>query len=94
MPKCKQDYQPLIVESYMPVSTAGRHGTVHIRPIAGQIFPQDLFVECNKSLSRDYPVGTRFKLCAKLTNRQGGVEFLYSYFGWKVEVVSKPNKSI
>ncbi len=94
MPKCKQDYQPIIVESFKPKSTAGRHGAIHIRPIAGQIgFSQDLFVECSKSLSSDYPVGTKFRICAKLSKREDGIDFVYSYFGWKAEVVSKPGKS-
>jgi hypothetical protein len=47
-------------------------------------------VECSKSLSRDFPVGTRFKIRAKLTDREDGGEFLYSYFGWEPEVLSKP----
>ena len=37
-----------------------------------------------------HPVGTRFRLRVKLTDRQSGGEFLYSYFGWPVEVVERP----
>ena len=43
-------------------------------------------VECSKSLSRDYPVGTKFRIKAKLTDKEEGGEFLYSYFEWKFEV--------
>ena len=93
MPNCKTGYQSIIVESFKPKSTAGRHGAVHIRAVAGQGFSQDLFVECNKSLSRDYDPGTRFRICAKLSQREDGAEYIYSYFGWKAEVVSKPSKS-
>ena len=71
----------------MPASTSGRHGVVHIRPVAGQkMFPQHLFVECSRSLVRNYPVGTKFRIKAKLTDMQGK-EFIYSYFGWKFEVI-------
>jgi hypothetical protein len=46
-------------------------------------------VECSKSLSSAFPVGTQFKIKAKLTDREDGGEFLYSYFGWKPEVFGK-----
>jgi hypothetical protein len=77
----------IIVESYEPASTSGLHGPVHIRPVPGQIFPTTLQVECSKTMVRDFPVGTKFRIKAKLTDREGGCEFLYTYFGWPYEVV-------
>ena len=46
-------------------------------------------IQCSKDLvnPRIHPVGTRFRLRVKLTDWQGGGEFLHSYFGWPVEVV-------
>lgn len=92
MAKRKEPYQYVIVESYEPASTAGLHGSVHIRPIDGQCFPTHLRVECSLDLvdTARYPVGTRFKIRAKLTDRLGGGEFLYSYFGWPPEVIGRP----
>ena len=85
----RNHYQHVIVESYYTGPTSGLHGVIHIRPAAGQPFPTHLHVECNKDLSdpSKYPVGTRFRLRAKLTDRLGSGEFLYSYFGWPVVVV-------
>jgi hypothetical protein len=93
MAKRNELYRYLIVESYYPSSTAGLHGPIHIRPIAGQLFPTDLHVECSKDLvdPKKYPVGTRFWIRAKLTDREGRGEFLYSYFGWPVTVISTPD---
>lgn len=71
-------YQEVMVESYVPAHTSGLHGEVHVRPVAGQGFPADLHVSCCRSHKRDYPVGTRFMILAKLTDREGGNEFLYS----------------
>ncbi len=82
-------YSEIVVESFMPANTAGLHGSVHIRPVAGQRYSRNLFVECSKKLSEDFPVGTRFRIRAKLTNRNGGRRFLYSYHGWPFEVVKK-----
>ena len=84
-----EPYEWIVVESYYPASTAGLHGAVHIRPVAGQEYSTRLHVECSKSLSHNYPVGTRFRLKAKLTDKEGGGEFLYSYFGWRYEVLGK-----
>ncbi len=83
-------YRDVIVESFMPLSTSGRHGDVHIRPIPGQVFSPDLFVECSKRLSDTtrHPLGTKFKIRAKLACKLGGTDFLYSYFGWKYDVVT------
>lgn len=80
-------YEYVIVESYRPASTAGLHGPIHVRPASGEKYPQTLHVECSKSLVRNYPVGTRFRIRAKLTDLKGGGQFLYSYFGWKYEVI-------
>jgi hypothetical protein len=55
--------------------------------LAGQEFPIGIHVECSKKLSTDYPLGTRFRIRARLTDREGGGQFLYSYFGWDFEVL-------
>lgn len=83
-------YRTVIVESFVPATTTGRHGLVHIRPIPGQVFDPSLFVECSKRLMNmtQYPIGTKFKLQAKLTDRLGGTPFLYAYHGDPDIVVS------
>lgn len=80
-------YEWVIVESYEPARSSGLHGRVHIRPIAGQAYPTDMHVECSKRLSHDYPPGTRFRLRAKLTDREGGGAYLYSSWRWPFEVM-------
>lgn len=83
-------YRTVIVESFIPADMAGRHGLVHIRPTPGQVLDSSLFVECSKRLmdTRRYPLGTKFKLQAKLTDRLGGTPFLYAYHGDPDVVVS------
>jgi len=87
MAKPDEPYQLVEVESYIPAAISGLHGKVHIRPCKGQDYPGTMHVECSKKLSRDYPVGTRFRITAKLTDREGGSEFLYSHYSWKYEVL-------
>ena len=81
-------YHLIVVESFYPESTSGRHGKAHMPPVAGQpLFPQHLFVECSRTLLEKYPVGTKFRIKAKLSSMQGK-PFIYSYFGWAYEVLS------
>ena len=81
------DYKEVIVETFNPTSTSGLHGAVHVRPAPDQPFPQTMLVECSHRLITDYPVGTRFRIRAKITDEEGGRPFLYSYHGWPFESV-------
>lgn len=80
----KADYIDVIVETFLG-GPGGLNG-VHVRPVAGQPFSQDLLVECSRKLITDYPVGTMFKIRAKLTDR-AGTKFIYSSYRWRYEVV-------
>lgn len=86
----EREYHTIIVESFYPSDTSGRHGPVHVRPVTHQIFSQSLFVECSKDLvnTKLHPVGTRFRIKVKLTDREGGANFLYSSYKWPYDVVS------
>lgn len=88
MGKPREPHVPVVVESFVPSSRSGRHGEVHIRPVAGQGYPDNISVRCSKVLSSDYPVGTRFRIRAKLTDREGGGEFLSSHHSWPFDVLS------
>lgn len=77
-------YREVAVES---VADA-RSGKPRIRPMAGQAFAPSLAVQCSRSLADDYPVGTRFLVSAKLTDRLGGTPFLYVYHGDPVVVLT------
>ena len=80
-------YRDVAVESTVDPRT----GRVRIRPVGGQAYSTSLRVQCARILSDPecYPVGTRFMLSAKLTDRLGGEPFLYAWHGDPVEVVTK-----
>jgi len=80
-------YFHIVVESFRPKSTSARHGEIHVRPAPRQVFPQSLFVSCSRRMVTDYPVGTRFRIKAKLVEKDTGAEFLYCYHGWPFDVV-------
>lgn len=91
-----QSYHALWFESFHLSNVSGRKSPIQLRLIMDQQIPEeveleckrrqidpfDLLVECNKDYFNEYAVGTKFKLKAKLTDRQGSGMFFYSYFGW------------
>lgn len=58
-------------------------GTLEIRPVPGQAFSPELAVQCSRRLLdlQRYPLGSRFLLFAKLTDRLGGTPYLYAWHG-------------
>mgnify|MGYP001392278706 CR=1 FL=1 len=88
------EYEWIWVESYKPKVKSGLHGRVHVRPIAGGRYSTNLHVECSKTFSdtEQYPLGTKFLIKAKLTNREMGGEFLYSSYRWAPREVRTPRK--
>jgi hypothetical protein len=51
-----------------------------VRPAAD--YDQSLQVRCPREMVRNYPLGTRFKIRAKLTDKEGGGEFLSAPHQW------------
>ena len=57
-----------------------------VRPCEGQVFPQDMKIECSREI-RNYPVGTKVKLDVVETEKEGSKLFLYSSYKWPHYVV-------
>lgn len=84
----ESEYSYIIVESFYPSDMRGRHGPVHTRPLPGQDpYTPDLFVECSKDLSYSYPVGTKFRIKAKITIPKNAAPFIYSHYSWRYDVL-------
>lgn len=80
-------FRILLVESYDARYQGDPRRPVRVRPCEGQDLPTNINVECPKELKQKYPVGTIFKIRAKLTDREGGGLFLYSHHSWSYEVI-------
>ncbi|WP_137173412.1 hypothetical protein [Massilia sp. HP4] len=80
-------YREVAVESALDAWS----GKPRIRPVSGQAFATDMRVQCSRSLldTERYPVGTRFLLSVRITDRQGGAPFLYAWHGDPVVVMNK-----
>jgi len=63
---------------------------VEIHPVPGQAYSSELNVQCSRRLcdTELYPLGTYFLLSAKLTDRLGGLPYLYAWHGDPVQVLS------
>lgn len=89
MSKPFEPYRKLLVQSFRPNKTSGKHGKVHIKPLPDQWASENLAVECSKKLSdtNTYPLGTIFEIHAKLTDRKDSGEYIYSSFRWEFKVI-------
>ncbi len=82
-----EDYKSCVVETFY-LSGSGIHGIVHVRPIAGQPFPPQLLVRgFSKKVRQAHPVGTRFRVTVKLTDKEGSAPFLHMHHNWPHVVV-------
>ncbi|WP_340161313.1 hypothetical protein [uncultured Hoeflea sp.] len=88
MSKPWETYQQVVVETYK-AKKHGKSSLIHVRPIKGQPFPPTMDVECSRSMRKNHPIGTKFRIYAKETDREGGKPFLYSHFNWPYEVVDR-----
>ena len=84
----KDVYQYLLVETFKPTIHEPTDAKIRVRPLPGQGVPTDLRVECSRSIREKYPVGTVFRIWAKLTDMEG-TDFIYSHYKSPVEVVAK-----
>lgn len=66
---------------------------VRVRPVVGQAYHPLLRVQCSRAFVEAHPVGTRFLVQAKLTDRLGGTPFLYVYHGDPVVVLTPAEAS-
>jgi hypothetical protein len=85
----KKNYQEILVETFIPDKHEHTDAKVRVRPVADQGYDVNTRVECSRKIREEYPVGTKFKIRAKETMRQGGSKFLYSHHSWPVEVIEK-----
>jgi hypothetical protein len=79
-------YQRVVIETY-EARKSGKKSRLHARPIDGQPFPPNMDVECSRAMRERHAVGTRFRVYAKETDKEGGKPFLYTHFSWPYEVV-------
>lgn len=84
-------YHQVVVETYYEMKS-GKSTKIHVRPVKGQLFPTSLDVRCSRAMRNNYPIGTKFRIHAKLTDREGGGEFLHSHHDWPYNVVEVPER--
>ena len=84
--KCKRGYTSILVESFYSKEPGHRY-PIEIRPRPKQPFPRYLNVECSMKMRTDFPVGTVFRICAKMKDTPFRRQHLYTYGSWPFDVV-------
>lgn len=81
-------YSSFVVETYKAVGEQSSK-SLRARPLPGQGVDTGMKVECSSKMRDSQPAGTLFHIHAKITDREGGPDFLYTSFRWPYEVVSQ-----
>jgi hypothetical protein len=99
-----QNYYQLWFESFVLDRVSGHKSRVQLKlsenqkipeEIEGEcetrgINPYEMVLECNRKLFT-YPIGTRFYINAKLTDRDSGGMYFYTYYRWKPIEIIQPS---
>jgi hypothetical protein len=80
-------YRDVVIETYRNRGEPSR-AKIRARPVPGQGLSPNMKVECSSSMRERHPVGTKFIVQCKVTDREGGAEFLYTSFYWDFRVVT------
>ena len=81
-------YQTYLVETFRNPGEP-TDAKIRVRPLARQGVSTSLRVECNRNMRKRNPVGTIFRITAKLTSREGGTPFLYSHYSSNYDVLNR-----
>jgi hypothetical protein len=80
-------YRDIVIETYENRGEPAAE-RIRARPLPGQGFAATMKVECSSKMRKGYPVGTKFRIRAKQTDRDGGTPFLYCHYSWPYDVLS------
>lgn len=80
-------YRTVAIETYSGRETTSSQG-VRARPLPGQKLDTSMNVECSSKMRKNYPLGTKFLIEAKVTCKEGGTPFLYSHYNKPYKVIS------
>lgn len=80
-------YRYVVIETYRNIH-GGSSKSVRARPLAGQGLDTTMNVECSSKMRTGHPIGTKFLLQAKITDREGGEPFLYAHYNTPYRVIN------
>ena len=79
-------YREVIIETYENIKS-GSSKRIRARPIEGQGLDTNMNVECSLKMRKSHPVGTKFLLQAKITEKEGGKPFLYVHYNAEYKLI-------
>jgi hypothetical protein len=80
-------YLDIVIETYRNIHGSSSK-SIRARPLDGQGLDTSMNVECSSKMRRGNPIGTKFLLQAKVTDREGGPPFLYAHYNAPYRVIT------
>jgi hypothetical protein len=83
----RDGYEIIIVETCRGPAR-GHHGEIRVQNVPDEIFPEVMLVRFPKKVREAHPIGTRFRVYARLVpNESGETPFLHTNHAWEFEVL-------
>lgn len=79
-------YRYVVIQTYRAEGEASTHA-IRARVLLGQGLPETMRVECSSQMRKTHPVGTRFKVTAKIKQTENDPH-LYTSYQWSYEVLT------
>lgn len=79
-------YRYVIIETFLHNGGGSKH-CIRARPLPGQGLSQSMRVECSSSMRERHPIGTKFKVWARIKDTDQ-TPHLYTSWQWKYDVIT------
>ncbi|SCZ84275.1 hypothetical protein [Nitrosomonas mobilis] len=79
-------YRNVIIETFHHTGGSSKH-SIRARPLLGQGLSTSMRVECSSSMREGHPLGTLFKVRAKIKNTVQELH-LYTSWQWAYEIIN------
>lgn len=80
-------YREIVIETFENLGEPAAE-RIRARPLPGQGLGTAMRVACSSKMREGHPIGTKFKIIAKVTDREGGTEFLYCHYSRPYDVLT------
>lgn len=86
-------YRDVVIETFEnPGEPAAER--IRARPLPGQGLDTTMRVSCSSSMREKFKPGTKVKIRAKVTDREGGTPYLYCHHSWAYEVLTDDEATV
>jgi hypothetical protein len=87
MLKPRPGYEIVVVETSTEGPSGGHRSPIRVLNVPDETFPEVMHVRFPTKVREAHPIGTRFRVYARLVDDRDGRSFLHTNHNWPIEVL-------